>query len=68
MAEEHAELKRVHDRVALAKDEYDRGRAKKWMYMGFCGVIGLVLGAVIPLAAMFLDQAVFSRTGIDGLL
>ena len=55
MMEEVAELKKVHDRVSLAKDEYDRGRAKKWMYMGFCAVVGLLLGAAIPIAAQFLD-------------
>ena len=68
MQEEADELKRVKLKVEETRDEYIRQRPKKWIYMSLCALLGLILGAGIPLGTEILNNSLFSRSGIDGLL
>ena len=48
MSEETEELKHVRDKVEQARSDYNRTRSKKWVYTGFCGIVGLMIGFAIP--------------------
>ena len=65
--DEQEELEILKKKIIIEKSKYELDRSKKYVTMSVCGTIGLILGALIPIAIHYANNAVMDRSGLDGL-